>query len=195
MADLALVRTANGLAGATEADRELISKVKVGQMLHGDFKKARNARFHGKFFAMLDLAFQYFEPKGGLIPRQEMRGILGLAKYFEQINGKPGQLSNAVAAYVQQLEDDRSVRFPAVEKSRESFREYVTIEAGHYNLVKTPAGIEKRAKSISWGRMDDVAFEALYKDVFNACWRLVLQAHFPTEAEAMAAADQLGSFA
>lgn len=195
MADLALVRTANGLAGATEADRELIGKIKVGSMIHGDFKRARNARFHGKFFAMLDLAFQYFEPKGGLIPRQEMRGIIGLAKYFEEMNGKPGQLSNAVQAYIQQLEDDRSQRFPAVEKSREAFREYVTIEAGHFTLVQTPAGIEKRVKSISWSKMDDVAFEALYKDVFNACWRLVLQAHFNDKAEAMAAAEQMGNFA
>lgn len=193
--DLALIRTANGLAGATEADRELISKLKHGSMVHGDFKKARNARFHGKFFAMLDLAFQYFEPKGGLIPRQEMRGILGLAKYFEEMNGKPGQLSNAVQAYIDQLQQDRAERFPAVEKSREAFREYITVEAGHFNLVQTPAGIERRAKSISWSRLDDVGFEALYKDVFNACWRLVLQSHFQTEAEAMSAADQMGTFA
>lgn len=195
MADLALVRSANGLAGATDADRELISKLKYGATVHGDFKKMRNAKFHGKFFALLALAYDYWEPKGGLIPRQELRGIHGLAKYFEELNGKPGQLANAVQAYIDKLEQDRLERFPAVDKSREAFREYITIEAGHFNLVKSPAGIEKRAKSISWSRMDDVEFEALYKDVFATCWRLVLQSHFTTEAEAMAAAEQLGTFA
>lgn len=195
MADLALVRTANGLVGATETDRELVSKIKYGAIVHGDFKKMRNPRFHGKFFAMLDLAWDYWEPVGGLIPRQEMRGILGLAKFFEAQSGKPGQLSNAVAAYVEGLEQSRANRFPVVEKSREAFREWVTIEAGHFTLVMTPAGAEKRAKSISWSRMDDVQFEALYKDVFATCWRLVLQSHFETEAEAMSAADQLGTFA
>lgn len=195
MADLALVRSANGLVGATDADRELISKLKYGTTVHGDFKKMRNAKFHGKFFALLALAYDYWEPKGGLIPRQELRGIQGLAKYFEELNGKPGQLTSAVQAYIDQLEQDRLQRFPAVDKSREAFREYITIEAGHYNLAKSPAGIEKRAKSISWSRMDDVAFEALYKDVFATCWRLVLQAHFTTEAEAMSAAEQLGTFA
>ena len=195
MADLALVRSANGLVGATDADRELISKLKYGATVHGDFKKMRNAKFHGKFFAMLALAFDYWEPKGGLIPRQELRGIHGLAKYFEELNGKPGQLTNAVQAYIDKLEEDRSQRFPAVDKSREAFREHITIEAGHFKLVNTPAGIEKRAKSISWSRMDDVAFEALYKDVFATCWRLVLQSHFTDEAEAMAAAEQLGTFA
>lgn len=195
MADLALVRTANGLVGATDADRELIAKIKYGATVHGDFKKMRNSRFHGKFFALLALAFDYWEPKGGLIPRQEMRGIVGLAKYFEELNGKPGQLTNAVQAYIDKLEEDRVQRFPVVEKSREAFREWITIESGHYTLVQTPVGIERRAKSISWSRMDDVEFEALYKDVFATCWRLVLQAHFETEAEAMSAADQLGTFA
>lgn len=195
MADLALVRSANGLVGATDADRELISKLKYGATVHGDFKKMRNAKFHGKFFALLALAFDYWEPVGGLIPRQELRGIHGLAKYFEEINGRPGQLTNAVQAYIDQLEQDRIQRFPVVEKSREAFREWVTVEAGHFTLVQTPAGIEKRQKSIAWSKMDDVAFEALYKDVFATCWRLVLQSHFETEAEAMAAADLLGTFA
>lgn len=195
MADLALIRTAQGLVPATEADREVVQKLKAGQTIHGKFARMRNARFHGKFFAMLDLAYEYWEPKGGLVPRQEMRGIRGLAKYFEDLNGKPGQLQNAVQGYINQLEADRAERFPAVEKSREAFREWVTVEAGHFHLVQTPEGIRKEAKSISWASMDDTAFEPLYRDVFNACWRLVLSAHFETEADAMAAAEQMGGFA
>ncbi|CAG8863131.1 hypothetical protein PS627_00067 [Pseudomonas fluorescens] len=195
MAELALIRTAQGLVPATEADRETIQCWKAGQVIHGKFTKMRNARFHGKFFAMLDLAWDYWEPVGGLIPRQEMRGIRGLAKFFEDANGKPGQLSGAVAAYIAQVEAERAERFPAVDKSREAFREWVTIEAGHFHLVRTPEGIRKEAKSISWASMDDTAFEPLYRDVFNACWRLVLSAHFESEQAAMAAAEQIGSFA
>ncbi|MCU1717335.1 DUF1367 family protein [Pseudomonas sp. 5P_3.1_Bac2] len=195
MADIALVRSGAGLIPATEADRELISKIKHGQMIHGDFRKMRNAKFHGKFFAMLDLAWEYWEPKGGLIPRQELRGIRGLQRYFEQLNERPGQLKTAVDVYLAQLEAERSERFPAVGKSREAFREWITIEAGHFKLVQSPDGIRKEAKSISWSAMDDLAFEALYRDVFNACWRLVLSAHFETEADAVAAAEQMGSFA
>ena len=180
---------------ATEADRETIQCWKAGQVIHGKFTKMRNARFHGKFFAMLDLAWDYWEPVGGLVPRQELRGIRGLAKYFEECSGKPGQLSVAVDSYIAQLEADRAQRFPAVDKSREAFREWVTIEAGHFHLVRTPEGVRKEAKSISWAAMDDTAFEPLYRDVFNACWRLVLSAHFETEQAALAAADQIGSFA
>ncbi|WP_244225824.1 DUF1367 family protein, partial [Pseudomonas aeruginosa] len=89
-AELALIRTAQGLVPATEADRETVQKWKAGQVVHGKFTRMRNAKFHGKFFAMLDLAWEYWEPKGGLVPRQEMRGIRGLAKYFEDLNGRPG---------------------------------------------------------------------------------------------------------
>lgn len=193
--DLALMRTANGLVGATEADRELISKIKFGATIHGDFKRMRNAAFHRRLFALLDISFQYFEPTGGLVPRQELRGIEGLAKYFESLSGKPGQLTDAVLSYIKKLEADRAERFPAVDKSREAFREFITINAGHYDLVMTPDGVKKVAKSISWSRMDDLAFSALYKDVFNACWRLVLSSHFATEEEAMGAAERIGDFA
>jgi len=195
MADLALIRTAQGLVPATEADREVVQKWKAGQVVHGKFARMRNARFHGKFFAMLDLAWDYWEPKGGLIPRQEMRGIQGLAKFLASHASKADSIHAAAQAYIHSLEQDRAGRFPAVDKSREAFREWVTIEAGHFNLVQTPDGIRKERKSISWARMDDTEFEALYRDVFNVCWRLVLSAHFESEDEALAAAEMLGGFA
>lgn len=194
MAELALIRTAQGLIPATEADREITSKWKLGQVVHGKFTRMRNAKFHGKFFSMLDLAWDYWEPVGGLVPRQEMRGIRGLAKFFEAASGKPGQLTHAVDSYIAQLEAERAERFPTVDKSREAFREWVTIEAGHFHLVRTPDGVRKEAKSISWASMDDTAFEPLYRDVFSACWRLVLSAHFENEQDAMRAADQIGSY-
>lgn len=195
MAEIALVRNGHGFVPASEADREVMAKWKLGQVIHGEFRKMRNAKFHGKFFAMLDLAWEYWEPNGGLVPQQELRGIRGLQRYFEQASGRPGQLSDAVSAYIADLERDRKERFPAVEKSRESFREWVTIEAGHYELVQSPAGVKKVRKSISWSSMDDADFEALYRDVFNVCWRTVLMAHFESEADAMAAAERLGDFA
>lgn len=194
MADLALVKTSHGLQPATEADREFCQKWKVGQVLHGKITKMRNARFHGKFFAMLDLAFEYWEPKGGLIPRQELRGIQGFAEFLAEW-ASPETINNAANAYVQKLEAARAERFPVVDKSREAFRDFVTIEAGHFELAQTPAGIVRRRKSIAWSSMDDTEFEGLYRDVFNVCWRLVLSAHFDSEDDAMAAADMMGGFA
>lgn len=195
MADLALVKTSHGLVPATEADSEVLAKWKLGQVIHGSFTKMRNAGFHRRFFKLLDLAFEYFEPVGGLVTRQELRGIHGLARFFEKASGKPGQLSEAVAAYIAELEAERILKFPAVDKSREAFRDWVTVEAGHFTLVQTPDGIRRERKSISWASMDETAFKELYRDVFAACWRLVLSSHFESEEQAMAAAELIGEFA
>lgn len=195
MADLALVKTSHGLVPATEADSEVLAKWKLGQVIHGSFTKMRNAGFHRRFFKLLDLAFEYFEPVGGLVTRQELRGIHGLARFFEKASGKPGQLSEAVAAYIAELEAERILKFPAVDKSREAFRDWVTMEAGHFTLVQTPDGIRRERKSISWSSMDETAFKELYRDVFAACWRLVLSSHFESEEQAMAAAELIGEFA
>lgn len=195
MADLALVKTSHGLVPATEADSEVLAKWKLGQVIHGSFTKMRNAGFHRRFFKLLDLAFEYFEPVGGLVTRQELRGIHGLARFFEKASGKPGQLSEAVAAYIAELEAERILKFPAVDKSREAFRDWVTVEAGHFTLVQTPDGIRRERKSISWASMDETAFKELYRDVFAACWRLVLSSHFENEEQAMAAAELIGEFA
>lgn len=195
VAELALVKTSHGLVPATEADREVLAKWKLGQTVHGSYTKMRNAGFHRRFFKLLDLAFEYFEPVGGLVTRQELLGIHGLARFFEKASGKPGQLSEAVAAYIAELEAERILKFPAVDKSREAFRDWVTIESGHFTLVQTPDGIRRERKSISWSAMDEIEFKALYRDVFAACWRLVLSSVFESEEQAMAAAEQIGEFA
>lgn len=195
MAEIALVRTAQGLVPATDADREIVQKWKAGQVIHGSFTKMRNARFHRKFFAMLDLAWDYWEPKGGLVPRQEQRGIDGFARFLARHAQRADAVLAAAQAYLEQLESERAERFPVVDKSREAFREWVIIEAGHFDLVQSPAGVKRKAKSISWASMDDTQFEPLYRDVFATCWRLVLAEHFESEADAMAAAELLGGFA
>jgi hypothetical protein len=37
-------------------------KIKIGENVHGPFRKMRNPLFHRKFFALLNLAFEYWEP-------------------------------------------------------------------------------------------------------------------------------------
>ena len=36
--------------------------LKLGQVIHGEFTKMRNAGFHRKLFALLNLAFEYWQP-------------------------------------------------------------------------------------------------------------------------------------
>lgn len=41
---------------------EFLSKVKMGNNIHGEFTQQRNAAFHRKLFALFGLAFEYWEP-------------------------------------------------------------------------------------------------------------------------------------
>ena len=47
---------------ASEDDAELLSKVKVGETVRLTLVRPRNIRFHRKFFALINLAFDYWEP-------------------------------------------------------------------------------------------------------------------------------------
>ena len=47
---------------ASEDDAELLSKVKVGETVKLVLTRPRNIKFHRKFFALMSLAFDYFEP-------------------------------------------------------------------------------------------------------------------------------------
>lgn len=56
--------------------------------------------------------------------------------------------------------------------SRELFRDYVTVKAGHYEAALTPHGEVRCApKSISWAKMDQAEFERLYSDVLDVILR------------------------
>jgi hypothetical protein len=50
------------LVPACENTRDRLSKVAVGQIIRGDYKKARNSQFHRKFWVLLDHAYDCWEP-------------------------------------------------------------------------------------------------------------------------------------
>lgn len=59
------------LAPADPAAEAMIQSMRIGEEVALDAKKARNARFHRKFFALLGLAFDAWEPAAG---QKEYRG-------------------------------------------------------------------------------------------------------------------------
>jgi hypothetical protein len=50
------------LIPATEQDEELLSRIKTGEPVKLKFSRPRNYQFHKKFFALMNLAFDYWEP-------------------------------------------------------------------------------------------------------------------------------------
>jgi hypothetical protein len=52
----------SGLIPDTEVDAELLGKIKLGEVVRLSLVRPRNYKFHKKWFALMTLAFDYFEP-------------------------------------------------------------------------------------------------------------------------------------
>lgn len=57
-----LIKQEQVLIPVTPSDEDKISSIKSGQFLEVDIKQKRNLKFHRKFFAMLNIGFEAFEP-------------------------------------------------------------------------------------------------------------------------------------
>lgn len=62
MADWTLIKTMSGMVPMDEYTTERYNRVPIGGVVHAPFKKSRNPRFHRKFFALLNYAFERWEP-------------------------------------------------------------------------------------------------------------------------------------
>jgi hypothetical protein len=132
--EIQMFKMQGGLRPAQQSDMDSLEKVRTGAPVLAKIIQMRNPKFHAKFFAMLNFAFEYFQPeihttKSGIVP----------------------------------------------ERNFDKFREDVTILAGFYDVVVNIKGEARyQAKSISFGSMEDLEFQDVYKAVFNVCWRMVL---------------------
>ncbi|MDW6094034.1 DUF1367 family protein [Vibrio rhizosphaerae] len=83
MAKLNLVKDISGLKPLGSDDLDLMQKVPLGSLLECDFSQKRNPKFHRKFFALLNLGYEYWEPE-----TKEWRGhraVKNFEVYREQI--------------------------------------------------------------------------------------------------------------
>lgn len=174
----------------------LQSKIKLGAVLVADFKQVRNPAFHRRFFALLNLGFEYWEPTGGAISSNERKLVTGYAKFPASYGGNEGALLDAAEHYLEQVASRRVTNGISLCKSFDAYRARVTIQAGHYDAIKLPDGtLQKHPRSISFANMDEIEFQQLYKAALDVLWRWILSKAFRDQREAENAAAQLMSFA
>lgn len=70
MAKVLLLRTPNGFAPADDEAIEKVRRFKTGSLVQLDLHEFRNYEFHKKFFAMLNMGFEHWEP-----PESEYNGL------------------------------------------------------------------------------------------------------------------------
>lgn len=79
MADLYLIKTAGGqLAPADQAAVDALGKIKLGATVAVSMRQPRNIGHHRKLFALLNVAYESWEPEGKLYKGEPV------AKNFDQ---------------------------------------------------------------------------------------------------------------
>ncbi|WP_353614064.1 DUF1367 family protein [Mangrovibacter phragmitis] len=197
MALLQLIKHAAGylIPASPETSEFLHSKCKLGAVLVSEFKQVRNPAFHRKFFALLNLGFDYWEPTGGAISSNERKLVAGYAKFLSSFGGSESALLDAAEVYLSRIADKRAGSISLC-KSFDAYRAWVIVEAGHYIAIQLPDGTLKRhPRSISFANMDETEFSQLYDAALDVLWRWILSGTFSSKEEAENTANQLLSFA
>lgn len=196
MAQHSFIKMSNDtLVPANPVTRDfLYSKIKCGDVLSANFKKARNPRFHRKYFALLNLGYEYWEPVGGSISPEEKELVRGYISFLSYYTDNADALLSASDIYLEEVAQNRAQNISAT-KSFDAFRYWVVEQAGYYDTFEMPDGSLRRvAKSISFANMDDLAFSELYKATLDVLWNFILRKQFPTQKAVENAVSQLLSF-
>ena len=198
MAQLQLIKQSTGILipATPETSDFLQSKCKLGSVLVADFKLVRNPAFHRRFFALLNLGFEYWEPTGGAISSNERKLVNCYARFLASYGGNESTLLDAAEQYLEQIASRRITNGISLCKSFDAYRAWVTVEAGHYDAIQLPDGtLRKHPRSIAFANMDETEFQDLYKSALDVLWRWILSRTFNSREEAENAAAQLMSFA
>lgn len=183
------------LTPATTEASDFLRRIKTGTWLNCDLKQARNYLFHKRFFALLNLGFEYWTPAGGTITAAEKEFLRGFIRYQISYVGNEAALYELERCWCES-EATRRANGNAIVKSFEAFRKWATMEAGFFDEFILPDNTRRReARSISFAKMNEAEFHELYKAVFNVLWNTILFRCFSSLEEAERVAMQLLEFA
>ena len=198
MIEAAVIRTPAGtLAAATAADAEILRGLKAGRAYRVKVTQmsSRSYRHHKLFFGgLLPLAYEYWQPTGGMVTAGERAMVERFAQRLEALHESGGLFLEFAETFVLGVAKKRGEKVGAGLQSMEAFRKWLTIEAGYFDVYETPSGIRKEAKSISFAQMDQEAFNDFYRACFDVAWNMMLSAKFPSEEAALLAAEEMMEF-
>ncbi len=192
MAQIQLVKTSpDTLTPATPEASDFLRRIKTGIWLNCDIRQARNYLFHKRFFALLNLGFEYWTPAGGTVTQAEKRYLRQFIRFQILVVGNADALHDLEQAF-NEREQARRADGHAIVKSFEAYRKWAITEAGFYDEFILPDNTRRReARSISFATMDEGEFHEVYKAVFNVLWNTILRKTFTSYQEAENVAMQL----
>lgn len=190
-----IVKTTDGtFIPATAFDADVLGRLKIGQPYKVEVKtmNRRSYQHHKLFFGgLLPLAYEYWKPTGGMMRKSEQEAVHWVIREICRKSGADRTLMTDFADQaLRELAGLRGERFGAAVLSMEAFRKWLTVEAGYFDIVETPEGARKEAKSISFASMEQEEFNRFYQACFQVAWNMMLAAVFDSEEAAQEAAVQ-----
>lgn len=194
-ATLTLTKAHDGsLRPATADDAAAIARWRVGQGVRVEATqlRPRSLQHHKLYFGgLLELAMQYWEPTGGLIAPAERDTLARFARFLGRAGGNEAALARAAEAFLAQLQDSRAARLESPPPTKAALHRWVKEQAGYADLIRTPQGVARQARSINFNAMDQDEFAEFYRAAFSVVWRFILSRSFADEGQAQQAVDQL----
>ena len=179
------------LLPCSKEDAEKIAGLPDGKPLKVNVTQTRNYQRHKRAMALLRLTFDYWEPDS-LVTHVERNTVHKLADMLVSQGISYDAVTSVCSAFFDHLERVRGTT--EAEKSFDAFREYVTIKSGFFNVIQTPTGLKKEAKSWAFANMDEQQFLGMYSALFNTCWQMALSRQFETMEDADKAAMEMVGF-
>lgn len=190
--ELVMVPVKHAMVPATDHDAELMRQCKGPMKFTAVKQSARSLQHHRLYWGgLLRLTFDYWEPDTGLLSPSEIATLNKFSRWLDAKSGNSGAISTACDLFMSELRQSRASKIETPQKSIQELHEWVKVEAGHFELVMTPAGIKKKSLSINFNAMSQEQFNDYYKRAFSVCWRLVLSRTFESEQQADTAINEL----
>lgn len=180
MTEIYLARQGRSLVPVNDSDLEQLEKLKHWAIYKAEVTAPRNLKFHRKFFALLNLTFEYYEPSS-MVAEVERSVVDRFVRFMVSHGVSQDAAYSIKAGFLNAIENER--KDYEGQKNFDVFRSWVIVSAGFYTEVNSPAGPRKIPKSISFASMDDVDFADTYRKVLNVCWSLCLSKIFSNQEE------------
>lgn len=197
MQKLVCLKLSNALVPATKRDAEILEGLphNIPINITTKSKTSRSLSMHRMYWALIELALDYWEPSGGLLSEAETCFMDGLLNYLDDNGVEIKTMQKIFEHYTDELVNERADQLQGAFKNRQMLHEWIKEQAGYYDLILTPSGITRRIKSISFDMMSHEDWLIYYKKAFNVVWNLILSRVFDEEKEAQDLVEQLMNMA
>lgn len=134
MAEVYLIKRCGVLMPASEADTETLSNITEGETVRADIKRPRNVAFHRKYFAMLDVLYNIFEP-----PTVSHNGVVAVKnrdRFRKDIAIATGHYELVITIKGECRAEAKSISFASMDETQFSELYSRTIDYGLLRIAK-----------------------------------------------------------